>query len=345
VDVLITGGAGFLGANLADQLLSLGHAVTVFDNLSAAGSAEAVRRLDKAHGASGLLTFVFRDVRDPAEVERAVVDRDAIFHAAGFASEEFSLLSPREDFTTRVSGSFNFLEAMRRFNPQAHLVLASSAAVYGLPPVLHGCMTFAADEKRAVRPETPFASGLACAEKYAGVYGKQYGLKLTVLRLASVYTSEPALEPEDSIVRRVVAAARGGAPLAPPVDPRWPIDLVHVDDVSRAVLFALAKREAAQGEVFNVGGGARSAPSVREMTQFLSMIGGKVALVPHLGEGRPSFVLDNSRLKNALGWQPSVTWQEGLTRMFSAWTGSPAEQQDNTNHGGLIAWPRVEGQA
>ncbi len=347
MDVLLTGGAGFLGASLANLLLGLGHQVTVLDNLSAPGSADSVRRLDKEHGNTGRLSFIFRDVRDAQEVERAVVGRDAIFHAAGFASEDASLLAPREDFSVRVTGAFNLLEAIRARNPYAHLVLASSAAVYGTPPVLHGCMTFAADEKRAANPETPFASGLESAEKYALVYGKQFGLKLTVLRLAHVYGSDPEREPDDSLVLRLVAAARQGASLAPPVDPRWPIDLVHVDDVALAVLYAWAKREPSFGETFNVGGGARLAPSVREIVQFLSMLGGTLSLIPPLGAGRPAFVLDNSRMKNVLGWRPSVTWQDGVSRLFSAWSqanagGSDSLRQDS---GGLIAWPRVEGQA
>lgn len=361
MDILITGGAGFLGASLAEALLAGGSHVTVYDNLSSPAAEAAARRLNARWDSTGRLTFVFRDVRDAAEVERAVVGKHAIFHAAGNDGEEVALLDPREDFSTRVSGTFNVLEAMRARAPLAHLILPSSSAVYGMPPVINGCSTIAANESQPVSPENPFASGAACAEKYALAYSRAYGLRVTVLRLATVYGSDARYAEGDGLVARLVTAAHSRQAIAPPSDPRWPIDLVHVDDVSEAALSLWASPDSANGQIFNVGGGAPSAPSLFELAEHLSGLGGFLSLLPPIGNARPAFVLDNSRLRGAVEWEPAVEWQEGIARLFSV--SDPHARRDDAaapetfsndswdgishplDSGAVVAWPRAEGLA
>lgn len=362
MDVLITGGAGFLGASLAEALLAGGSRVTVFDNLSNPAAEAAARRLNARWDRTGRLTFVFRDVRDAAELERAVVGMDAVFHAAGNDGEETALLDPREDFSTRVSGTFNVLEAMRARAPLAHLILPSSASVYGVPPVINGCATIAANETQPLSPENPSASGSACAEKYALAYARAYGLRVTVLRLATVYGSDSRYAGGDGLVARLISAARQRFAIAPPSDPRWPIDLVHVDDVSEAALSLWASPDEANGQVFNVGGGARLAPSLFEIAEHLALLGGHLSLLPPIGSAHPAFVLDNSRLRGAVEWEPAVDWQEGISRLFAVT--DPLSRRDDaadTDHfhsndswdgishpldsGAVVAWPRAEGLA
>ena len=361
VNVLITGGAGFLGAHLAEALLLEGHRVTIFDNLSRSDAADAARVLNARFDRTGRLSFVFRDVRHAREVERAVEGMDAVFHGAGFESEESALLDPREDFSTRVSGTFNLLEAMRCHAPLAHLVLASSAAVYGPPPIVRGVATFAASERQPLAPETPFASGAACAEKYALAYARAYGLRVTVFRLANVYGNEPAFASADGWLPRLVAAAHGGFAIAPPTDPRWPVDLLHVEDVGRVALAAWEDPAPCIGQVFNLGGGAHNAPSLWEIAEHLGSIGGRLSLLPPIHNARPSFVLDCTRIREALGWKPFIEWPDGLERVYAMAGGLPElddvhplgaslagagnQELPPLESGGLVAWPRAEGQA
>lgn len=361
VNVLITGGAGFLGAHLAEALLAEGHHVTIFDNLSRPDATEAARVLNARFDATSRLSFLFRDVRQAGEVERAVEGMDAVFHAAGFESEESALLDPREDFSTRVSGTFNVLEAMRAHAPLAHLVLASSAAVYGPPPIVQGVATFAASERQPLAPDSPFASGAACAEKYALAYARAYGLRVSVFRLANVYGNEPAFASADGWLPRMVSAAHGRYAIAPPADPRWPVDLLHVEDVGQATLAAWENPAPCLGQVFNLGGGARNAPSLWEIAEQLGRMGGQLSLLPPIHNARPSFVLDCTRVRAALGWEPQVEWPDGLARVFSMVRGLPdptashppgarlVNPGDGQLHplesGVLVAWPRAEGQA
>ena len=345
MDVLVTGGAGFLGSRLADRLLALGHRVTIFDNLSSEGAEISARRLNTAHDATGRLTFVFRDVRDSREVERAVVGKDAIFHAAGLESEESALLDPREDFSVRVIGTFNVLEAMRARAPLAHLVLASSASVYGPPPLVDGRSTIAANERQATAPHDPYASGACCGEKYALAFTRAYGLRVTVLRLANVY-GDATSPGHAGWLARLIAAARGGYAVAPPSDPRWPVDLVDVSDVCSAAVAVWSASQQTVGHVFNVGGGAKAAPSLFEVAEFLGLLGGQLSFLPPIGNARPAFVLDSGRLTRVTGWEPSVGWRDGLSRLFS--TDDPQILEDRhpeSERQALVAWPRAEGLA
>lgn len=346
MDLLVTGGAGFLGAHLADRMLSLGARVTVFDNLSRPGAEDAARRLNARHDRTGRLSFVFRDVRDPAEVERVLPGHDAVFHAAGIESEESALLDPREDYSTRVTGTFNVLEAMRARSPLTHLIIPSSSAVYGTPPIIRGCATFAATEKQLLAPENPYASGSACAEKYAIAWSHAYGLKVSVLRLATVYGTDAVFAKEQGWVARLIAAGRGGFAVAPPADPRWPVDLVHVDDVCEAAIAAWRSPAASIGQAFNVGGGAKEAPSLFEIADLIAMLGGKLSLLPPIGNAKPAFVLDTHRMQRATGWTPDTGWKEGLTRLFHATDPmSVGPAPDESEAKVLVAWPRAEGLA
>lgn len=334
-----------VGARLCDALIEAGHRVVAYDDMSAPHAADNARWLDRRCNATGRLSFVFRDVRDPAEIERAIgEDVDAIVHAAApLAGADDPL-----ELGVRVHGTLSLLHAIARRAPGAHLVLLSDSSVYGSPALIRGgAAMFAAREAQALTPIGSGAAAAACAEQYvlaaargAGSYGT---CTATVLRMPVVYASDAVYAAGDGFPARLAAAARAGSPLAPIADPRWPFDLVHVDDVAKALLAVLAMPERSSGEVFNVGGGARNAPSVWDMTQHLASVGGRAQLLPPLAGPRPSPVLDVTRIGRVLEWEPGVAWREGLSKLFAV--ASPPGGRIIEASQALVAWPRAEGLA
>ncbi len=350
VNVLISGGAGFLGAHLAEGFLEEGHRVVVFDDLSRPGAERVARRLNDRFDSTALLSFVFRDVRDAGEVGRAVAGMDVVIHAAAAGTDEAVALDPTADFQIRVGGTLTLLEAIRTRAPEAHFVLPSSLAVYGAAPVIEQRLTIAADERFKALPHASAGASALSAEAYAHAYSKSHGVKTTVLRFATLYGANDLVEDEGWVGRFISAATLGGTFTAPVALP-FPVDVVHIDDAVRAVLAVTSMSNVCAGQIFNVGGGARSAPSLRQVAARIEELGGTVRMSPPDPASRPSFVLDPRKLRSVTGWQPAVGWKEGLARAMGAMPSpdpddlwSP-ETADNNEPRPLVAFPRAEGLA
>lgn len=343
--MLVTGGAGWVGARVSDALIGCGHRVVVFDDMSAPHAADNARWLDRRRNSTGLLSFVFRDVRDGAELERALGGIDAVLHGAAPERGANDAL----ELAVRVHGTLAILGAIERRAPAAHLVVFSDSAVYGSPVMVRGgTAMFAAREAQVLAPESANGAAAACAEQYALAAARGAGAngmrRATALRLPEVYASDSLYAGSDAFPARLAAAAHSGGALASNSDPRWPYDLVHVSDVARAVLAILEKPDRSVGEVFNVGGGARKAPSVWDLMQHLGTVGGCGRLTPPLAGARPTPVLDITRIGRALSWEPALAWRDGMTLLFAA---APASEARIIEPGAqaLVAWPRAEGLA
>lgn len=349
--ILIAGGSGTVGVRLADALLENGNQVLVYDDMSGIHSRSCARWLDRRRNASAL-SFVFRDLFDTNELERAMTGVDAVIHAA---APPPGADAPAE-LSVRVSGTLALLSAMERRAPDAHLVLLSDATVYGCPALLrNGTAMFAAREAQILAPESNAAAAAASAEQYAFAAARSRQRKATVLRMPAVYASDALYAATDAWIARLVTAARAGAAVAPLADPRWPWDLVHADDVATAVQAVLLRPEVAAGEAFNVAGGARSAPSIWELVQHLGSIGGRARLLPPMAGQQPTPVLDLTRIQRMLGWEPRIAWRDGIAGLFasvptewaveSARSGSTGSGTLEAGAQALVAWPRAEGLA
>lgn len=340
MNVLVAGGAGTVGVRLADALIDAGNRVVVYDDMSAPHAADGARWLDRRRNATGRLSFVFRDVRSGNELDRAIGGADAVVHAAAPLAGCGDAL----ELDVRVHGTLALLGAIERRAPAAHLVLLSDSAVYGSPVMVRGgTAMFAAREAQILTPTTAAAAAAACAEQYVFAAARSASRRATVLRLPAVYASDPVYGAGESFPARLVAAARTGSQIASIADPRWPYDLVHVDDVTNALLRVLAQ-PVSIGEAYNVGGGARFAPSVWDMNQHLTSLGGRAVLLPPLSETKPSPVLDVTRITRALAWEPTVAWKEGLARLFTNSTPAHIETIEAAAQA-MVAWPRAEGLA
>jgi UDP-glucose 4-epimerase len=301
--IVVTGGAGFIGASLCRTLLEQGAKVTAFDNLYS-GKIEFIEDLtDKG------LNFVQEDIRDAAALEKATKNSEVIFHLAAQTSVPFSMENPEEDAEINVIGTLNVLEAARKAG--ARVVFASSAAVYGNP------------EKRPT-PETypthPIAFyGLSklLGENCCRFYQEIYGLEVVILRIFNVYGPDchgviyDFLDKLQKTPDKLEVLGTG----------RQSRDFIYISDMVNFLLKA-ATSPAAVGEVFNVGTGTTT--SVSELAKMIiEILGLKDVDVYFKGgqawEGDMDITLaDNSKAVNELKWRPKVSLKEGLKKLISS---------------------------
>jgi len=302
-EVVVTGGAGFIGSNLCRTLLEEGAKVTAFDNLYS-GKIDFIKDLiDKG------LNFVQKDIRNPVALEEATKNCEVIFHLAAQTSVPFSMENPKEDCEINVVGTLNVLEAARKAG--ARVVFASSCAVYGNP------------EKRPT-PETypthPIAFyGLTklLGENYCRFYQENYGLEVVMLRIFNVYG--PSCH--GAIYDFLNKLRKTPDKLEVLGTGRQARDFVYILDMVNFLLKA-ATSPAAAGEVFNVGTGTTT--SVSELAKMIiKILGLKDVEIYFTGgqawEGDMDITLaDNSKAVNELGWRPQVSLEEGLKKLISS---------------------------
>ena len=302
-EVVVTGGAGFIGSNLCRTLLEQGAKVIVFDNLYSGKIDFMTDLVDKG------LNFVQEDIRDPAAIEKATKNCKVIFHLAAQTSVPFSMEKPKEDCEINVIGTLNVLEAARKAG--ARMVFASSCAVYGNP------------EKRPT-PETypthPIAFyGLTklLGENYCRFYKETYGLEVILLRIFNVYGPDC----HGAIYDFLNKLRRTPDKLEILGTGKQSRDFVYISDMTNFLLKA-ATSPAAPGQVFNVGTGTTT--SVTELAKMIIEILGleKVEIYFKGGQawaGDMDITLaDNSKAVNKLQWKPQVSVKEGLKKLISS---------------------------
>lgn len=304
-NVLVTGGAGFIGSHLVETLLADGCRVTVLDDLSSGHE----RNLPSS---SGRLRFVRGDIRNPAAVADAVGGCEAVFHLAAVVSVPQTTQDPIGSAEVNEIGSLNVLEAARGAGVK-RLVFASSSAVYGDDPRLPK------GEDMQPKPLTPYAVQKLAVEYHARVYSRLYGLPAASLRFFNVFgpRQDPS-SPYSGVISIFLTRALSG--VAPMIngDGRQSRDFVFVSDVVQA-LIAAAVSPSAPGKVFNVGTG--QSVTIRRLWEVIAALSGSTA-VPLHGPPRPGDVPQSvSAIEAAraeLGFEPRVSFEEGL-KMTMAW--------------------------
>ena len=301
--VLVTGGAGFLGSHLVEELVARGADVTVADDLSWG-------RREDLGALSDRIEIVPIDLcRGDVEGFLGARAFTHIFHLAGHANIAESVRAPRMDFERNGVATFQLLEAVRRVSPQSAFLQASSAAVYGHgsgAPMREGDVT---------EPVSPYGASKLAAERYVAIYAKLYGLKTAILRLFPAYGPR---QRQQVIYDFLVKLRSNGAELAVQGDGSPQRDFVYAADVVDAFL-TVAERGPLSGEAYNVSGGEPL--SIRELAR---KVASAMALSPRFtfdSEPRPGdarhWIADTSRIR-ALGFEPRVSFEEGLARTV-AW--------------------------
>jgi CDP-paratose 2-epimerase len=324
--ILITGGAGFIGSNLADSLLRDGINVVVFDTLARRGVEANFRWLAERHGSRMRLDR--RDIRDGAAIEDAVTGAAAIFHFAAQVAVTSSFLEPQTDFAVNAQGTLNLIEAVRRRAPNTPVIFASTNKVYGsLPdieianlagrdmPVDHTLRTHGVDEDRPLDFSTPYGCSKGVADQYVLDYAKSYGVSTAVLRMSCIYGPRQFGTEDQGWIAHFLIRALAREPITIFGDGRQVRDILHVSDAIAAYRSLLEGIDRSRGKVFNLGGGVANAVSLNLVLGEISRILRRDIEVLHadqrIGDQR-YFVADTRRLQTALGWRAKIGWRRGI---------------------------------
>ena len=309
--VLITGGLGFIGSNLARRLVELGSEVVLVDSLipQYGGNRANIR------GIEDRLTVNISDVRDAHSLPSLIRGRELVFNLAGQTSHVDSLHDPFTDLDINCRSQLSILETCRHENPEVKVVFASTRQLYGRPQYLP------VDERHPLAPVDPNGVNKAAGEWYHLVYGEIYGLRCSVLRLTNTYGPRMRVKDDrQTFLGTWLRLAVEGQELLVFGDGTQRRDFTYVDDAVEAFLLAGASPEA-DGEVFNVGG--EPPVSLRELAELLVEIagGGSYRLVPFPEERRSidigDYFADDAKIRGRLGWEPRVGLREGLDRSLA----------------------------
>jgi CDP-paratose 2-epimerase len=324
--VLITGGAGFIGTNLAHRLLSQGTPVIVFDNLSRPGVERNLDWLRMNHGA--LLRVEVADIRDRAAVQRAVRDASQVVHLAAQVAVTTSLHDPVHDFDVNARGTLNLLTALHTLSTPPPLLYTSTNKVYGqlddLRLQARGSRYVPADaelgaggidEARPLAFDSPYGCSKGAADQYVLDFGRTLGMRTVVFRMSCVYGPRQFGTEDQGWVAHFLIRALRGEPVTVYGDGRQVRDVLFVDDVVDAVLLALQNMERCSGHAFNIGGGAMNTTSLLELLALIAELTNRVPSVRFDG-WRPGdqryYVSNTRRFETLTGWRPRVSVRTGV---------------------------------
>lgn len=301
--VLVTGGAGFIGSHLVDELVKRGSRVTILDNLST-GKAANLAHLQ------GQVTLMQGDIQDPDAVNEAMAGCDVVFHQAAVVSVPQTVEEPLESAMVNDMGTLRVLEAARQGGVR-RVVLASSCAIYGDDPRL--------PKYEGMRPEckSPYALQKLAGENYAHLYYELYGLETVCLRYFNVYgpRQDPGSPYSGVISIFMSMACTGRAPVIYG-DGKQSRDFVFVKDVVTANLLAGAAKGGA-GHVFNVGTG--DFVRINRLWEMIGRMAG-VTLQPRYEPARAGDILESmaniDRARSILGFDPAYDFGRGLGITF-----------------------------
>jgi CDP-paratose 2-epimerase len=326
--ILITGGAGFIGSNLADRLAGEGHRVTVYDALSRPGVERNLDWLNMRHGHR--IVHIAGDVRDEDELVRAAADAKAVFHFAAQVAVTTSLVDPREDFDINVRGTINLLDAVRVRGEPVPVIFASTNKVYGdLGDIefdtLHDRYepkAFAArrgiDETRPLDFHTPYGCSKGAADQYVLDYARSFGVPTAVFRMSCIYGQRQMGTEDQGWVAHFLIRALEGRALTIYGDGRQVRDILDVDDAVNAYMAALQHIDRVKGRAFNLGGGPANAISLLELIDEIRAITGREVPLEfedwRQGDQR-WFVADTSAARGELALSKPRGWREGVARL------------------------------
>jgi CDP-paratose 2-epimerase len=326
--ILITGGAGFIGSNLADRLATEGHEVIVYDALSRPGVERNLAWLSERHG--GKVTHIAGDVRDEDELVRAASEAKAAFHFAAQVAVTTSLVDPREDFEINAKGTINLLDAVRVRREPVPVIFASTNKVYGdLADIefdtLHDRYepkSFASrrgiDESRPLDFHTPYGCSKGAADQYVLDYARSFGVPTTVFRMSCIYGQRQMGTEDQGWVAHFLIRALQDRPITIYGDGRQVRDILDVGDAVNAYVRALESIDRVQGRAFNLGGGPANAISLLELIDEMRAITRREIDLKfedwRQGDQR-WFVADATSARAALDLPNARGWRDGVARL------------------------------
>jgi UDP-glucose 4-epimerase len=302
-NILVTGGAGFIGSNLVDRL-SPESRVIVLDNLSSG----SLSNLEKSRGR---ITLVKGDIRDKGLLKDLVAEVEFVFHLAANVGNVKSIEDPSFDMEVNVKGTLNLLEACLNSRVK-RLVFSSSGAIFGEAKYLP------VDEDHPLNPESPYGTSKLAAEKYCYAFHKVHSLPITALRYFNAYGPRQGTSGYANVIAIFFQRIREGKPLTTYGDGEQTRDFVYVGDIVQANILAAISPKAV-GEIFNIGTG--QAASVNQLISIISELSGReqavVRAAPRAGEVKHSLAnIDKAR--RLLGYEPATDIRRGLSLTWQA---------------------------
>jgi len=308
--ILITGGLGFIGSNLARRLVDLGADVTLVDSLIPEYGGN---RFNVA-GIEDRVAINISDVRDEHSMKQLVQGKDYLFNLAGQTSHMDSMSDPYTDLEINCHAQLSILETCRARNPGIKIIFASTRQIYGKPDYLP------VDEKHLLRPTDVNGINKMAGEWYHILYNNVYGIRTSALRLTNTYG--PRMRVKDARqtflgiwIRQVIQGKPfevwGGEQLR---------DFTFIEDAVDALLLA-ATREEANGKAYNLGG--CEVVSLKQLAEMVAQVaGGGEFQLKQFPEDRKridigDYYADDSLIRSELGWKPTVPLQEGLAASLS----------------------------
>jgi CDP-paratose 2-epimerase len=327
MNVLITGGAGFIGCNWASKLIKMGHKVTILDNLSRKGSELNLEWLRN----QGELNFIHSDIRNAEAVNKVVKSQDAVYHLAGQVAVTTSVENPREDFEVNAWGTFNILEAARLSGSNPIFVYASTNKVYGgMEDIEVGeessryryiHLPEGISETQPLDFHSPYGCSKGTGDQYVRDYARIYGLRTVVFRQSCIYgIRQFGVEDQGWLAHFVIATAKKRT-ISIYGDGKQVRDLLWIDDLLNAYEIALTQPDKIAGKIFNLGGGPDFALSIwMELKPRLEALAGH-EIKTEFKSWRPGdqkvYISDIRKAVKELNWKPVVSPEEGIRKLWN----------------------------
>ena len=330
--LLITGGCGFLGSNLAADALARGDTLLVFDSLFRPGSLKNLEWLRS----QGEFVFEHGDIRNANDIARCVksFEPDAVFHLAGQVAMTTSIDNPSMDFEVNTVGTHNLLEAVRQYAPQAVFIYSSTNKVYGdleqyeyeETETRYSCIEYPAgfEENTQLDFNSPYGCSKGAADQFVLDYARIFGLKTVVFRHSSMYGGRQFATYDQGWVgwfcQKAIEAslAKVGDVFTVSGNGKQVRDVLHADDMKRLYMAAVENIDYASGQAFNIGGGVKNSLSLLELFRLLESEL-KVILKYEIKEARDSdqkvFIADIKKARRILDWEPLVSAESGVVSM------------------------------
>lgn len=329
--VFITGGAGFVGTNLAARLLEEGNKVMIYDNLLREGVIENLKWLIENYAENLLIQIA--DIREKDILQKSIDQATAVFHFASQVAVTTSIVDPMEDYEVNLSGTMFLLEAVRNSSHQPPVFFTSTNKVYGnlqnMEFTIHNKRYEAVDEhikehgiseKQLLDFHSPYGCSKGAADLYVLDYGKTYGLKTIVFRMSCIYGTHQFGNEDQGWVAHFLISALRGKGLNIYGNGKQVRDILYIDDLVDAFLISLKNIDQLKGQAFNIGGGPKNAVSLLEILEKIKNLTG-ISPKLEFSEWRRGdqyyYVSDTQKFHQATGWKPKYSVDEGLNALLN----------------------------
>ena len=330
---LITGGLGFLGSNLSNEVIRRNEELFILDNFFRKGCNQNLNWLRK----KGSFEFLYGDIRNNNDVESIIreIKPDVIFHVAGQVAMTTSLKDPRLDFEVNTLGTINILESVRKFSSNSSIIYTSTNKVYGDLEYLEYIEKDTRyipkkyprgfDESLSLNFQSPYGCSKGAADQYILDYARMFDLNTIVFRHSTIYGSrqfstfdqgwigwfcQKAFEIKNGILKDKLTISGNGKQVR---------DILFIDDAVNLYFMAAKKINTLKGKVFNIGGGIDNSISILELFDMLEK---KLNIQLKYEKLRPRegdqkfFVTNIDKAKNLIKWRPEVSIDEGIDKMI-----------------------------